>query len=120
MKFDYKQTELDLNSKLAGYLADEGLEDLDAQVSDTHFKRLLAAFVTDFIEYQLSFDDFSSLCEKLLGVLQNKAEKADSDLFMACHFGAELNWYARNDPSRVGGFLEEIMEYYKQIRSFDL
>ena len=102
-----------MKKKLIKYLKTEGITILDAETTENQLKKLLAIFVNDFINYKLFFDDFSSLCEKILVVLQNKKARSDPDFFMICHYGAELSWYIRNEPARAGHFLERILEYYR-------
>lgn len=114
MKKNYERTAEALDKKLAKYLEKEGISSLDITTSEDSLKRLLADFIKDFLDYQLFFDDFSSLCEKLLVVLQNKKNGADSNLFMICHYGAELSWYIRNEPERAASFLRTILDFYSQ------
>ncbi|OGJ37363.1 MAG: hypothetical protein A2182_04340 [Candidatus Pacebacteria bacterium RIFOXYA1_FULL_38_18] len=111
MKQHYEKAAVALEKRLAEYLKKEKLISI-AEVSEEQIKKLLLTFIKDFLKYQLFFDDFSSLCEKLLEVLQNKKPHTDSDLFMICHYGAELSWYIRNEPARAVEFLETMLNYY--------
>ncbi len=115
MKQNYEKAAEALEKKLAGYLKKGKLTSLP-EASEEQIKKLLLKFIDDFLKYQLFFDDFSSLCEKLLEVLQNKKPHADSDLFMICHYGAELSWYIRNEPARAAEFLEKIFEYNNKTK----
>lgn len=111
MKKDYDRVAKALDEKLATYLEKSDITSLDTKLTDTKLRFLLLIFTKDFTESKLSFDDYSSLCEKLLGVLQNKKDGTDSDLFMICHYGAELSWYIRNEPVRAGNFLQKVLDY---------
>jgi hypothetical protein len=112
MKQSYQEAAEDLNKKLTYYLSREGLTSIEA-ASEKQLEDLLSAYIKDFLNYQLFFDDFSSLCEQNLSVLQNRTGENDTDLFWICHYGAELSWYIRNEPIRAGHFLERILEWYK-------
>lgn len=114
MKKNYERAAEALDKKLSKYLEKEGISSLDITTSEASLKRLLADFIKDFLDYQLFFDDFSSLCEKLLVVLQNQKNGADSNLFMICHYGAELSWYIRNEPERAATFLRTILDFYNK------
>lgn len=114
MKKNYERAAEALDHKLAKYLEKVGISNLDANTPEQTLKWLLAVFVKDFLDYQLFFDDFSSLCEKLLVVLQNKKNESDSDLFMICHYGAELSWYIRNEPERAANFMQTILNFYEK------
>lgn len=107
----------DLDKKLEKYLELENIVVLDIKTTDRKIENLLLVFVEDFLSYKLFLDDFSSLCEKMLGVLQNKKKDVDSDLFMICHYGAELSWYIRNEPSKAASFMESILKYYENSSS---
>lgn len=102
-----------LDKRLNSYLSEEGLVSVE-EASETQLKNLVFAFIKDFLDHQLSFDDLSSLCQEIFVVLQNKPDREDSDLFSMCNYGAELNWYIRNEPVRAADFLETILEWYRE------
>lgn len=114
MKKQYKKDIKALNKKLKQYLKSEGIRTLDAKVPNNQLKNLLLLFIGDFLNYNLFFDEFSSLCEEILVVLYNRETGDRSDLFMICHYGTELNWYIRNEPSRAAEFLQAILDFYKK------
>ena len=113
MEQKYEEVLEELNKRLTSYLRKEGLTSV-TESSEKDLKRLVFAFIKDFLEYQLSFDDFSSLCEQILIELQDRSDRRDSDLFSICNYGAELNWYIRNEPVRAADFLETILEWYRE------
>jgi hypothetical protein len=114
MKQDSEETADTLDKKLAKYLAEEGLTSLDPSVLDRQLERLFFTFTRDFLKYQIFFDDYSTLCEKLLIVLQDKEKRRGSDLFSICNYGAELSWYIRNNPARAADFLDIMLRYYRE------
>lgn len=113
MEQKYEEVLEALNKRLTSYLRKEDLTSV-TESSEKDLKRLVFAFIKDFLEYQLSFDDFSSLCEQILIELRNRPDRKDSDLFSMCNYGAELNWYIRNEPVRAGDFLETILEWHRE------
>lgn len=117
MKQNYKKAVEALNKKLAKYLKKEGLTSLNVNVSEKQLEKLFFSFTEDFINYQLSFDDFSSLCEELSKVFWNKKNTHNSDLFSICDLGFELSWYIRNEPARAAEFLETMLDYYHENNS---
>ncbi len=104
-----------LNEKLREYLKAEGLIVLDSRITTIQLKNVVLRFVDDFLNYNLSFDNLSLLFEKVLEALQKSETKGDSELFTICHYGAELNWYIRNDPGTATRFLEIIVYYYVNV-----
>lgn len=100
--------------KLDEYLKD-GLGSIDCTISDQELERLFVKCTRDFLTYELSFDDYSSLCEKMLIMLQNKGGH-QVDLYSLLHYGAELSWYIRNNPSRAASFLERILDHVNNSR----
>lgn len=112
MTHDYQRAQEILEDKFASYLRAHGLSDLEKNTTVGQLEPVFLKFVEDYLEYRLTFDDFSTLCEQLLMVLRNKGNAFESELFSVSHYGAELSWYVRNDPLRAGEFLEIIIDYY--------
>jgi hypothetical protein len=113
MKKYYEVRAEALDKRLTSYLSKEGLVSIEV-ASEEQLKSLVIDFVKDFLNHQLTFDDLSSLCEKVFVVLQEKPDRKDSNLFSMCNYGAELNWYIRNEPVRAADFLETILEWYRE------
>lgn len=114
MKKSYERAAEALDKKLAKYLANEGITSLDLNVSEKQLEKLFLVFTKDFLEYQIFFDDYSTLCEKLLVALRDTKNRINSDLYTIFHYGAELSWYIRNEPVRGAHFLEILLNYYKE------
>lgn len=113
MKQYYEERAEALDKRLTIYLSNEGLISVE-ESSEMQLKSLLFAFIKDFLDHQLPFDDLSSFCEKVFIALRDIPDRKDSDLFSICNYGAELNWYIRNEPIRAADFLETILEWYRE------
>jgi len=114
MKKNYEEATNALDQKLAEYLEKEGISSLDLNVTEEQLEKLFFVFTKDFLEYQIFFDEYSTLCEKLMIVLRDIPKSNYSCLYSICVYGAELNWYIRNEPSRAAEFLQTILDFYKK------
>src|SRR4030042_5923689 len=91
------------------YLAEEGASGL-GEVGLGVVRRVFIKAYEDFKKEKLSFDLFSSVCERLWSRVSGLGEE-NSELGVMLEYGLELSWYVRNDPQKILKFLEEIEMY---------
>jgi hypothetical protein len=91
------------------YLSDTDRDSIES-LRKSDIEKIARSAYSDFINETLSFDLFSSICEKLFQrLVVLKVEKGK--LFEVLNKGTELSWYIRNDPERAAAFLKRIKDY---------
>jgi esterase/lipase superfamily enzyme len=76
------------------------------KLSDLQCKLIFHLIFKDFQEGKLSLDDFSMLSE----VLSQKSSPS-GNVYWELLLAAELEWYEKNDPSKLDSFISSINEY---------
>ncbi len=85
------------------------------------FKEVEAVFLLarkDFLNYKISVDQFSAICDELHISMRNKIDLLTTHLESVLISGAELSWYIRQRPKedamQLNYFLQYIHDYKKK------
>lgn len=77
-------------------------------------EKVFITAVADFIQYSLSLEGLSHICNDLFSKLIEDGQQAKvDDLFQAVLSGAELSYYVRQSFSGLEVNLEDIASYYR-------
>jgi len=107
-----KQFDPETQKLMAKYMNLAGLSDLKEK---SDFEKFFVAMMEDFMEMKLSLDNLSLLCGDLWVLLSKDPKAVHDDFATEMLNGDEINWYSRNAPEKVGGYIKSLIKLYDRI-----